>query len=46
MRRFLTGNPEVARDAISRHLLASKARVVLEIEEAMLGNHSLQSKQA
>jgi DNA-binding GntR family transcriptional regulator len=40
-----TGNPEVARDAISRHLLASKARVVLEIEEAMLGNHSLQSKQ-
>jgi DNA-binding GntR family transcriptional regulator len=30
-----TGDPDIARDAISRHLLASKARVVLEIEESL-----------
>lgn len=35
---ILTGNPEVARDAISSHLLASKARVVMEIEESMQGS--------
>ena len=42
---ILTGKPDVARDAISRHLLASKARVVLEIEEAMLTPSNLESQQ-
>jgi DNA-binding GntR family transcriptional regulator len=32
---IVTGDPDVAREAISRHLLASKARVVLEIEESI-----------
>ncbi len=40
---ILTGNPEVAKDAMSRHLLSSKARVVMEIEESIHGAAALRS---
>jgi DNA-binding GntR family transcriptional regulator len=38
---ILTGDPNLAREAISRHLLASKARVVTEIEESLQGDGRL-----
>lgn len=38
---ILTGDPEAARHAIGRHLLSSKARVVLEIEESLQLGRSL-----
>ncbi len=40
---LLTRDPDLAREAISRHLLASKERVVLEIEESMPERKSLKS---
>lgn len=40
---ILTGDPDIAREAISCHLLASKARVVTEIEESMQGDYALTS---
>jgi len=38
---ILTGDPNLAQEAISGHLLASKARVVMEIEESLQGDGRL-----
>jgi DNA-binding GntR family transcriptional regulator len=41
---IVTRDPAVAQEAIRRHLLASKARVVMEIEESLQGGAVLESR--